>query len=216
MIAKRVFDVVMAALALVLLSPLLVMLALAVRLDSAGPVLFRQERVGRHGRPFNILKFRSMRSGPGPLVTAGGDPRITRTGRLLRASKLDELPQLWNVLCGDMSLVGPRPEVPRFVAVYPADVRDRVLAVRPGITDPAAIRFRDEEAMLAAVVDPERHYVEYILPAKLAAYEEYVRSRCFAGDLRVIVATIRALFRGARRDAGHAPAGSPSPVRRSS
>lgn len=215
MTGKRAFDIAVSLVGLVLLAPLLALLALAVRLDSPGPALFRQERVGRHGRTFRIAKFRTMRPGAGPLVTAGGDPRVTRLGARLRHWKLDELPQLWNVLRGDMSLVGPRPEVPRYVAHYPADLRGRVLSVRPGITDPAAVRFRHEEALLAAAPDPERCYLEEILPAKLALYADYVAHRSFAADLGVLAATVRVLLGGAGADGRHgsgtSPAGASSP-----
>ncbi len=206
MTGKRIFDIAVSLAGLLLLAPLLLALAVAVRLDSAGPALFRQERVGRHGRPFRIAKFRTMRPGAGPLVTAGGDPRVTRLGAWLRHWKLDELPQLWNVLRGDMSLVGPRPEVPRYVAHYPDDLRRCVLSVRPGITDPAAVRFRHEEALLAAATDPERCYVEEILPAKLALYADYVARRSFATDLGVLGATVRVILVGSAADARHGSA----------
>lgn len=196
MTSKRIFDMVVAAIGLVVLAPLLAACALGVRLDSAGPMFFRQIRVGWQGRPFAILKFRTMhppREPGGSLVTAAGDPRITRFGAWLRRTKLDELPQLWNVLRGDMSFVGPRPEVARFVAHYPPAVRERVLSVRPGITDPASLRFRNEAEILAGAADPELEYVEHILPEKLAAYLAYVEGRSFAGDLRLICATLKAL-----------------------
>ncbi len=197
---KRALDVAVSLIALLLLWPLLLALALAVRLDSAGPALFRQERVGLHGRPFRIHKFRTMRAGgaAGPLVTAGGDARITRVGRVLRRHKLDELPQLWDVLRGAMSLVGPRPEVPHFMALYPDEARRVILSVRPGITDPASIAFRDEEALLAAAPDPERAYVETVMPLKQRPYLDYVRQRSLAGDLRILLRTAAVLLgRGA-------------------
>lgn len=200
MTAKRLLDVLLAGAGLLVCAPLLAVCAIGVRLDSPGPVLFRQERVGRRGRRFLILKLRTMRSRPVPgasQVTAADDPRITRFGAWLRRTKLDELPQLWNVLRGDMSLVGPRPEVPRFVACYPAEARDVVLSVRPGITDPASLRFRNEAELLAGSSDPERDYVERILPQKIAAYVEYVRGRSLLGDLRIIAATLRAMTGGA-------------------
>lgn len=194
--AKRAFDLVVAALALLLAAPLLLLIALAVRLDSPGPVLFRQERVGRGGRPFRIHKFRTMVSDAaarGPAITVGDDPRITRVGRWLRRSKLDELPQLLDVLAGDMSLVGPRPEVPQYVARYPAALRDRVLALRPGITDPVSLAFADEGALLARAADPEREYVEVILPRKLDAAAAYAERATLASDLCVIARTLRLL-----------------------
>lgn len=195
--AKRLFDIVFAALVLLLLCPLLLAVALWVRLDSPGPALFRQQRVGRHGRPFGIYKFRTMRVGAeaaGPQITVGTDARITRAGARLRRAKLDELPQFLNVLRGDMSVVGPRPEVPRYVALYPPDVRKTVLSVRPGITALASIAFRDESTLLAHSADPERTYVEQILPAKLGHAQRYVRSRNLWLDLRIIVLTILAVL----------------------
>jgi lipopolysaccharide/colanic/teichoic acid biosynthesis glycosyltransferase len=195
---KRLFDVLGAVVSLVLLAPLMVLVAVAVRLDSPGPVLFRQERVGRHGRPFRIHKFRTMQvdaTGRGPLVTASGDPRVTRVGAALRRHRLDELPQLIDVLKGDMSLVGPRPEVPRYVALYPPDLRERVLAVRPGITDPSSLEFLDEGELLARAADPEREYVDVILPRKLRRAADYADRATFATDLRVIGRTLGLLVR---------------------
>lgn len=192
--AKRLFDVLLSALGLVLLAPLLLLAAAWIKLDSGGPVLFRQQRVGRHGRPFMIHKFRTMRAdGVGPQITVGNDPRITRSGRWLRASKFDELPQLWDVLRGAMSFVGPRPEVPRYVALYPSEVRELVLSVRPGITDPASLQFRHESELLAAAADPEREYVDVVMPAKLALARRYVEQASLWGDLRLIVSTVAAL-----------------------
>ena len=195
--AKRLFDITLSLLALVLLCPLLLAVALWVRLDSQGPVLFRQQRVGRGGRPFAILKFRTMQvnaEAAGLQITVGQDPRITRAGRWLRRSKLDELPQLLNVLRGEMSMVGPRPEVPRYVALYPADQRATVLSVRPGITDLASLAFRDESTLLARSADPERTYVEEILPIKLRHACDYVAQRSLWLDLRIIVRTALALL----------------------
>lgn len=191
--SKRLFDIVASALGLLLLMPLLLLAALWVKLDSPGPALFRQTRVGRFGVPFTIHKFRTMRMEPGAAITVGEDPRITRSGRFLRASKLDELPQLWDVLRGAMSLVGPRPELPRYVALYPAALREVVLSVRPGITDPASLRFRHESELLARAFDPEREYVEVVLPAKLQLAADYVRTASLAGDVRLILATLGAL-----------------------
>lgn len=194
--AKRGFDIICAALGLALLAPLLLVLALWVKLDSAGPVFFRQERVGRHGRPFLIHKFRTMRAdNAGPQITVGADPRITRSGAFLRHYKLDELPQLWDVLRGAMSLVGPRPEVPKYVAMYPEELRQLVLSVRPGITDPASLRFRNESERLAAAADPEREYIEVVMPAKLALAADYVKQASLGGDLRLIFSTLAALRR---------------------
>jgi lipopolysaccharide/colanic/teichoic acid biosynthesis glycosyltransferase len=194
---KRMFDVVAALAGLVLLSPLFVAFAVWIRLDSPGPVFFRQERVGRGGVPFRIHKFRSMRVGAdasGPTLTVGNDPRITRAGAFLRRSKLDELPQLIDVLRGDMSLVGPRPEVPQFVAAYPPEIRAKVLSVRPGITDPASLQFRDESTLLARAADPEREYRDVVLPAKLRLAADYVDNASLGGDLRLIASTLRALW----------------------
>jgi len=195
--AKRVFDLMGAAVALVLLAPLLAAIALWIKLDSPGPVLFRQQRVGRHGRPFAIRKFRTMVADAarrGPQLTIGDDPRITRAGAFLRRAKLDELPQLIDVLAGHMSLVGPRPEVPSYVAQYPAELRDKVLAVRPGITDPVSLEFADESELLARAADPEREYVEVLLPKKLRAAAAYAEHANLATDLRVIGGTLRVLW----------------------
>lgn len=192
--AKRAFDLATAAALLVLTSPLLVTIALAVRVDSKGPAIFRQERVGRHGTTFRIHKFRSLRvDSPGALVSPTNDPRVTRVGAILRRTKLDELPQLLDVLGGHMSLVGPRPEVPRFVGLWSDADRSLILSVRPGITDPASIALRHEADELAAVDDPESYYVSTLLPRKTAMYADYVRTRSFGGDLRLIGRTLQAL-----------------------
>jgi lipopolysaccharide/colanic/teichoic acid biosynthesis glycosyltransferase len=193
---RRALDLLLSASALLVLAPMMALIGLMVGFTSPGGALFRQVRVGREGAEFEILKFRSMRTGmAGSAITAGGDPRVTRVGRALRTTKLDELPQLVNVLRGEMSLVGPRPELPRFVALWPGDVRREVLSVRPGLTDPASIRFRREEELLAASDDPERTYVEELMPAKLALYVDYVRSRSLVGDLRLLAETLRTTVR---------------------
>lgn len=195
---KRVVDVLLATIGLTLLAPLLVAIAVAVRVTSSGPAIFTQERIGLHGRPFNLYKFRSMVAGAsnlGPQLTIGDDPRVTPLGRFLRRFKLDELPQLFNVLRGDMSIVGPRPEVPKYVALYPQDVRERVLSVRPGLTDQAAITL-DEERMLAHAADPELIYVSEVLPSKLALYEEYVATHGFLVDLAIIARTVHRITFG--------------------
>ncbi len=195
--AKRAFDWLLSGLGLLLLAPALLLIALLVRLDSAGPVFFRQERVGRFGRPFRIHKFRTMRvdaEALGPQLTVGVDARITRIGHALRHARLDELPQLIDVWRGDMSLVGPRPEVPRYVAHYPELLRAQVLSVRPGITDPAALEFIDEAAILADAADPESAYVERILPIKLAHQAEYASRATLASDIGVILRTVRVLW----------------------
>lgn len=195
LIAKRGIDVVAASAGLATLLPLLVLVGAAVRLESPGPALFRQERVGLRGSRFRLLKFRTMCArSPGPQVTAAGDPRITRLGRFLRHYKLDELPQLINVLAGEMSLVGPRPEVPRYVQHYPERWR-RALTVRPGLTDFAALEFLDEEAILSRSQDPERAYVEQVLPRKLELYERYLAEQSLTTDLRLIAETLRRIWR---------------------
>lgn len=189
---KRALDITLSAAALLLLSPLLAAIALGVCIDSGAPILFSQERVGLGFRRFRIYKFRTMHTrASGPGVTVGGDPRVTRFGRFLRAFKLDELPQFYNVLRGDMSLVGPRPELPEYVEMY-KDRYARVLAIRPGITDPASLRFRHEEAILASSPDPLRAYADCVLPEKLALAERYVRERSLAGDLAILFQTARA------------------------
>lgn len=195
--SKRLFDLATAGLALVLLSPVFAALALWIKLDSPGPVFFRQVRVGRFGVPFRIHKFRTMvdrAEAAGPQLTVGDDPRITRSGAFLRRTKLDELAQLIDVVQGTMSLVGPRPEVPRYVALYPPPLREKVLSVRPGITDVASLAYRDENALLARAADPEREYTEVVMPAKLRLAAEYVDSATVRQDLRVIGLTLKTLL----------------------
>ena len=190
---KRCFDCITAAVGLVFASPLLFFIALLIRLTSDGPIFFRQVRIGRGGREFQLCKFRTMRVAPGTengSFDAGNSMRVTAVGRLLRKSKLDELPQLWNVVTGDMSLVGPRPEVREWVEAYPEHWA-RVLTVRPGITDPASIAYRNEEDILAQSPDPQRAYREEILPHKLSLYEDYVRNQTFGGDIKILFATLR-------------------------
>lgn len=190
------FDFGVSGVGLVLTSPLLAVLALVVRVDSAGPAIFRQERVGLDGRPFRIHKFRSMTvMHDGGLVSASGDARVTRVGHFLRRSKLDELPQLIDVFTGRMSLVGPRPEVPRYVALWPAGARRQILSVRPGMTDPASIALRNEADELAAVSDQEQHYVDVLLPRKTAMYLDYVNTRGFTSDLKILARTLIAVLR---------------------
>ena len=194
--AKRGFDLVASGLMLVVTWPLLVALAVAVRVDSGGPALFRQERVGLHGETFRIHKFRSMSvDHGGVLVSATGDSRVTRVGRFLRKSKLDELPQILDVFVGHMSLVGPRPEVQKYVDMWPAGPRQIILSVRPGVTDPASIVLRNEADELAAAADPERHYIESLLSRKMAMYVDYVNNRSFAGDLAIIGRTLITVIR---------------------
>jgi lipopolysaccharide/colanic/teichoic acid biosynthesis glycosyltransferase len=195
--AKRIFDLLASAVGLLVASPLLALAALAVRLDSPGPVLFVQQRVGRNFRPFGIYKFRTMvadadrRGGP---ITFGADPRVTRVGRWLRRSKIDELPQLVNVLLGHMSLVGPRPEVPKYVDMFRDDYT-YVLSVRPGLTDPASMKYRDEAEQLAASPDPGREYAERILPDKIALARQYIAGATFAGDVGILLKTLLRIAR---------------------
>lgn len=195
--AKRAFDVLAAGVGLVVVSPLLALAAIAIRLDSPGPIFFRQQRVGRDFRPFWIYKFRTMvpdadkRGGP---LTTHDDQRITRVGRLLRKTKIDELPQLANVLVGDMSLVGPRPEVPKYVEMFRDDYA-YVLSVRPGLTDRASVKYRDEAAFLAASPDPELEYVSRILPDKIAMARSYIAEATFTSDLGLLLSTVLRIAR---------------------
>lgn len=199
---KRVLDVVLAAVGLLVLSPVLGLIGLAIRLTSPGPAIYRQTRVGRHGCPFTIHKFRTMRvTAVGPSVSAAGDPRITRLGRHLRLWKLDELPQLWDVLVGSMSLVGPRPEVPEFAQFWTSQQRSTILDVRPGITDPATLLMRHEEQVLATAGDASTYYRDVLLPRKAEIYVEYVNTRTLRGDAAIILATLRAIAKKAPRDA---------------
>jgi lipopolysaccharide/colanic/teichoic acid biosynthesis glycosyltransferase len=191
---QRFFDTACSATGLLFLAPVLAGIALVIMLDDGLPVFFTQTRVGRKGKPFRIWKFRTMRSGShGSVITAAGDDRITRAGARLRKYKLDELPQLFNVFKGDMSLVGPRPEVPEHVCVE-AEVWQSVLDVRPGITDLATLVYRDEELILGASSDPDAFYRESVLPAKLLLNIAYLVSRSFWLDLKLIFLTIRSSF----------------------
>jgi lipopolysaccharide/colanic/teichoic acid biosynthesis glycosyltransferase len=194
--AKRLFDVLVAALGMVALGPLFGTIAAAIRLDSPGPLLYCATRSGRYGRPFTMYKFRTMqarREMHGTKITTHADRRVTRVGRLLRPTRLDELPQLWNVLRGEMSLVGPRPEDPHYVELY--TLADRaVLSVRPGITSLAALLYRDEERLLVGD-DWERVYVEQVMPAKLAIDRAYVERQSLWLDLKILAATVLAPLR---------------------
>ena len=194
---KRVLDVVASVSGLVLLSPLLALIAVAVKLDSKGPVLFRQKRVGRNGKLFHILKFRSMvpaASKLGTALTVGDDPRITRLGAFLRRTKIDELPQLINVARGEMSLVGPRPEVPQFMKFYSPEQQAIILSLRPGITDYASLLFRDESTLLKGCADPIEVYREEIMPVKFHHYQRYSREISLRADLAIIAGTISVLL----------------------
>lgn len=194
---KRTFDLIASSLGLLLLSPLFLMLAIWIKIDSEGPVFYRQVRVGKGNRDFRLFKFRSMRVGSDQkgLITVGGrDPRVTRSGYYIRKYKLDELPQLINVFIGDMSLVGPRPEVRKYVDLYTPE-QMHVLDVRPGITDLASIRYRNENELLAQVEDPDRYYVEVIMQDKLRINLEYAQHHSFAGDIQLIFRTLRAILR---------------------
>ena len=198
--AKRAMDLAFAAAGLALLWPLLLAIAAAIRLEDGGAVFFRQVRIGERGVPFRIWKFRTMTSAAGQPITADGDRRITRAGRWLRRFRLDELPQLFNVVAGEMSLVGPRPELPRFVDGYSPDERP-VLDFRPGITDPASIRFRDEGALLAGAADPVQIYLERILPEKLQLSLAYAKRATPLTDLGVLLATAGAMLGAAKATA---------------
>lgn len=207
---KRMFDIAFSILGLLVLWPLLLLCAALVKFSSPGPALFRQTRVGQFGRPFEILKFRTMkRDGAtrGLAVTRAGDPRITPVGRVLRRLKLDELPQLWNVLRGEMSLVGPRPEVPRYVALYTEGQR-QVLRLRPGITDLATLQFCHEEEILAGVVDVERFYTEQCLPEKIRWNLEYAHRANAWEDTKLIMRTLWRILPGRRAGRPGAGCGS--------
>ncbi|MDH3208986.1 MAG: sugar transferase [Burkholderiaceae bacterium] len=200
--AKRIFDLCLASLALLLLAPLMLLIALCIKLDSGGPVFYRQQRVGRHGALFRIHKFRTMQHNPrdaGAQITVGGDARITRVGEFLRGSKLDELAQLIDVMQGTMSLVGPRPEVPRYVAHYPADLRSKLLSVRPGITDMASLTFHNESELLAQSEDPDQEYVQVLMPKKLALAAQYVDAASLRLDVKILWRTLCLLLSPAKR-----------------
>lgn len=193
---KRIFDIIASAFGLILLSPLFLILAIWIKCDSKGPVFYRQVRVGKNNKDFRIFKFRSMRVGSdkGSLVTIGGrDPRVTRSGYFIRKFKLDEFPQLINVFVGDMSLVGPRPEVRHYVDYWTPE-QMHVLDVRPGITDPASIKFRNENELLEQAEDPEKYYIEVVMQEKLKLYLEYVQNHSFWGDIKLIFQTFKVII----------------------
>lgn len=194
---KRTFDFLASFFGLLLLSPLILCIAVWVKCDSKGPIFYRQVRVGKDGREFKLFKFRSMRVGAdrtGLLTLGDRDPRVTRSGFWLRKTKLDELPQLFNVLVGDMSLVGPRPEVPKYVALYTPEQRE-VLSVRPGITDTASLEMRNEAELMAQQVDPEGYYVNVQIPLKIKLAKEYIAQQSLLSDLKLIVRTIGVMFK---------------------
>ncbi|WP_373031396.1 sugar transferase [Sulfurovum sp.] len=196
---KRIFDLLCSSLGLLFLAPIFLIIAVLITFESNGQVFFRQTRVGLNGRVFRIHKFRTMSvdaERKGLQITVGPDQRITHVGTVLRKYKLDELAQLIDVFLGDMSLVGPRPEVPKYIACYPEAVRAEVLSVRPGITDWASIQFKDENDILGSAPDPEKAYVEEVLPIKQRYYVEYVRGRSFLGDLHIIFATVIVVWTG--------------------
>jgi lipopolysaccharide/colanic/teichoic acid biosynthesis glycosyltransferase len=191
-VLKRVFDIISSGIALIALPPVFLVIAILIKLDSRGPVFYRQARMGVGSRVFQILKFRTMMDGAdrkGLAISLGGDPRITRVGKILRRCELDELPTLVNVLKGDMSIVGPRPETPKYLPYY-TEEQKRIFSVRPGITDLGTLKFRDEGQQLARSSDPESYYVETILPEKLRLGLEYVDRRSFLFDLRIILHTL--------------------------
>ena len=194
---KRLFDVCCAALGLVALLPVLVLISVWIKLDSPGPVFFRQVRVGRFGIPFRIHKFRTMRVNAEQTgrLTVGHDSRITRSGHLLRKTKIDELPQLIDVLIGKMSLVGPRPEVQEFIDCYPDDIKVKVLSVRPGITDLASIEMVDENEILSKYPDPRQAYIDHILPIKQRYYVKYVDNHAVFTDIMIILGTIQKIIK---------------------
>ncbi len=189
----RHFEIVLAAFGLILVSPILVVSMILIRSGSRGPIFFRQERVGLNGRTFRLIKLRTMSiSASGPRITAANDSRVTPIGKVLRKSKFDELPELWNVLRGDMSFVGPRPEVAEFVDLDDP-VWQEILTHRPGITDPVTLRLRNEEQLLAKVVDKERYYREVVQPYKIRGYLNFVRDKSWKTDIRITARTMRAV-----------------------
>ncbi len=198
MLVKRIFDLFGAICGLILLAPLFIVIAFLIKLTSPGPVFFQQTRVGKYGKTFTILKFRTMVvdiSNIGPKITVGNDNRITKIGYFLRKSKLDELPQLINVFCGHMSIVGPRPEVPEYVALYPEQIKQIVLSVRPGITDWASIKMIDESIILATYPDPKEAYIKKVMPEKLAYAVKYVKTMNFIQDLIIILVTFMKIMK---------------------
>jgi len=195
-VTKRAFDVVLSSISLLFLSPFLVLAALLIKLESREPIFYKQLRVGLNGKPFYIYKFRTMEvgvEGKGPLITGANDPRLTRVGKLLRKIKLDEMPQLFNVLKGEMSLVGPRPEVSKYVELY-TDEQKKILTVKPGMTDPATVHFRNEEDLLAQAEDRENFYINEIMPIKLKLCLQYIENMSLPYDVKLIFLEILALI----------------------
>ncbi len=195
---KRFFDIVVSLLGILITSPILLVVSLLIKLTSKGPVFYKQERIGKDEKPFFILKFRTMvvnADQQGLKITVGGDKRITGVGKFLRKSKLDELPQLFNVFAGQMSLVGPRPEVAEYVALYNEEQR-KVLIVRPGITDYASVCFRNENEILAEAEDPQKEYIEHIMPLKLRYNAKYIEEMSVWTDLKLIFLTIYVILGG--------------------
>jgi lipopolysaccharide/colanic/teichoic acid biosynthesis glycosyltransferase len=195
---KRSFDFMISLIGLILLSPVFFFIAVAIKLDSIGPIFFRQVRIGQYGLQFHIYKFRTMivdAETKGLKITVKKDPRVTRVGAILRRYKLDELPQLINVLINNMSLVGPRPEVPKYVALYSPEIRDIIFSVKPGITDNASIHYRSENSLLTSLSNSEKVYIEEILPKKLRLNVDYVKHQSFWGDIKIIFKTLISLIK---------------------
>jgi len=193
---KRSFDIFFSFFGLIILSPIFLLIFVLVKTDSKGPVIYKQTRVGKDGKDFSVLKFRSMKQdseSKGLLTVGGKDPRITKTGYFIRKYKLDELPQIINVLKGEMSFVGPRPEVRKYVLLYD-EVQKKVLNVKPGITDVASIKYRNENELLEGSDDPESFYIKEIMPVKLKMNLEYINDRSFFKDIKVILNTLKTVF----------------------
>ena len=196
-LGKRIFDVLFSLAGLIVLSPVFVAISIWIKLDSEGPIFFRQRRVGQNQKDFFIHKFRTMyvdAEKRGLKITVGADPRITKSGHVLRKLKLDEFPQLIDVLIGKMSIVGPRPEVPQYVAKYPEEKRNKLFTMKPGITDWASVKFKNENEILSHSHDPEKTYINEILPIKISYYEEYQNQASFLTDVRIILLTIKEIF----------------------
>ena len=193
---KRIFDITLSLFGLIILLPFMLIIAILIKLDSKGPVFFKQIRVTKNGREFKIFKYRTMRVGSDKYsqITVGKDNRITKIGAFLRKYKLDEIPQLINVLLGDMSLVGPRPEVPKYVALY-TDEQKEILKVRAGITDYASIEFSDENDLLASEEDPEKAYIEKIMPKKIELNKKYILEISILTDIKIILLTIKKILK---------------------